>query len=1004
MKRILHAFLWMLFPLVAIAENSSNSALSLAPPASDYSVVFLANLFGLVDGVLHGTGSQIMGQMFSVFNAAVLALGGIIIMYTLMVSTMNTAHEGQFLGQKFSSIWIPVRSTIGIALLIPKASGYCLMQIFFMWVVVQGIGAADKVWDTALGYLNRGGVIIKAQQADPARQGIAMSAAKLAPIQDAAGVILAGQVCMAGLESQLKTIRANLLEKKQKGFTSFCEGNNKILCDKPVPDFIGSVNAVAVQNAAPTAESFSVKMPNFNNNSDYAFLNGICGKITWKALKGLPGNDVISPSTTDTLKQTRAIAIDQMYLQLSNIARAMVSNDPAIGPPPPLVSGREEDKKYSPIAREQFGVPYSKENKPCDNYTSNCVIWGQDPLTKARGAPLFTGNEFLNAILAYNNAINPTLNIVNQAKDSETFKKSRQFISDASTRGWIMAGSYFFDLVQLNGDASKTEGGDINSGLEGTTFDSSKLSGSTCTFNPILCTWLENKNTKLNAILNLITGTKDAGGEVTLQQFPPTNESTPQQGQASSSVYGYINNSIIMRTPGQPGIAPPLFNMSPNFKLNPKIEPLKAQEFECGRVLFVCFGRLMGELFYNFIVVNIYNSFVTLFGEVVKSVMMGFIIAPLTTMTEIFRSGFATLTTPGVNPIVALAAMGIQYINFAGDWWINMLMIAITTMMIPIIGKSIILPLIMLGMPVIMTWMMIMAGVGFITAYYVPMLPYLIFTFGTIGWLIAVIEAMVAAPLVALGVTHPEGHDAFGKGEQALMILMNVFLRPSLMIIGFIGGIALSYVGIWVLNAGFGHAIEYLTGGAYIAPVPGQSKLGSAGFSGDYNVPGYWDNTKAGFEQGVNERGFFDKGWQAFGNAEAEQRSREAAAASIAAGKNPYTGWAGIFSFFFVLLIYTSTYLTIVQKAFTLIYYLPDKVLRWMGGQPEGIGQESAGWAEESKQKIEKAGESSQQASMEVGKKGQQVAEKGIEAGKKGIEAGAKAAAGVPPGAEVGGG
>lgn len=71
-----------------------------------------------------------MGSMFGVFNSAVLALGGIIIMYTLMVSTMNTAHEGQMLGQKWSSIWIPLRSTFGLALLIPKASGYCMMQVF----------------------------------------------------------------------------------------------------------------------------------------------------------------------------------------------------------------------------------------------------------------------------------------------------------------------------------------------------------------------------------------------------------------------------------------------------------------------------------------------------------------------------------------------------------------------------------------------------------------------------------------------------------------------------------------------------------------------------------------------------------------------------------------------------------------------------------------------------------------------------------------------------------
>ena len=82
MIKYVTALLLSVIPGLVLADSS----LSFAPPASDYSVVFLANLFGVVDGVLSGTGSQIMGSMFGVFNAAVLALGGIIIMYTLNYS------------------------------------------------------------------------------------------------------------------------------------------------------------------------------------------------------------------------------------------------------------------------------------------------------------------------------------------------------------------------------------------------------------------------------------------------------------------------------------------------------------------------------------------------------------------------------------------------------------------------------------------------------------------------------------------------------------------------------------------------------------------------------------------------------------------------------------------------------------------------------------------------------------------------------------------------------
>src|SRR3990167_4993200 len=122
MDRFIVPLLLFFFPGALLAASST---LSLAPPPGDYSVVFLADIFGVVDGVLHGTGSQIMGVMFGVFNSAVLSVGGVIIMYTLLVSTLNTAHQGEVLGKDWSSIWIPLRSALGLSLMIPKASGYC---------------------------------------------------------------------------------------------------------------------------------------------------------------------------------------------------------------------------------------------------------------------------------------------------------------------------------------------------------------------------------------------------------------------------------------------------------------------------------------------------------------------------------------------------------------------------------------------------------------------------------------------------------------------------------------------------------------------------------------------------------------------------------------------------------------------------------------------------------------------------------------------------------------
>jgi defect-in-organelle-trafficking protein DotA len=75
-------------------------------------------------------------------------------------------------------------------------------------------------------------------------------------------------------------------------------------------------------------------------------------------------------------------------------------------------------------------------------------------------------------------------------------------------------------------------------------------------------------------------------------------------------------------------------------------------------------------------------------------------------------------------------------------------------------------------------------------------------------------------------------------------------------------------------------------------------------------------------------------------------------------------------------------YVLIVQKSFTLISYLPDKILRWIGGSPESLGTEAAGWGEEIKRdQIDKAGTGTQQAQGQMGKQMGGYAQKGISAG-----------------------
>lgn len=1020
MNRISLGFLMALFPLAVFADSSS--ALSFAPPASDYSVVFLGNIFGIVDGVLHGTGSQIMGTMFGVFNSAVLAVGGVIIMYTLVVSTMNTAHEGQMLGQKWSSMWIPIRSTVGLGLLIPKASGYCLMQIFVMWIVVQGVGAADKVWNAALGYLNRGGVIIQ-QQSNPTAQLTNLTGTSPnGQVATGSQAILAGQVCMIGLQQQLTNQRKMYLDQKNKGSSSSsgASGNGstggggkckdpdsdfKPFCDTSVPNFVNSINIVGTQsdNKSQTTP-FSVPMPNLTD-APYNQLNGICGTISWNpySFSDSGGSESqvkqinsITSGDIETAKMSRAIALQQVYMDLQTVAQTMVNNDPQFRSTPQTSTA----KNYSNIAVQQFGVPTTQGGTICANgSTSNCILWGQ--ANKSTGT-LLNGTEFAGALADYNGIMMPTLNLARIAQNSGQANAARAFINKATANGWIMAGSYFFYIVNLQ---SNNQGGggltDTGNGVDKSCIDTTKLTSpftptSTATATSscgastqnysILAKWMSGDQTTINPIVALIAGGHSGVPAVTKPDLNKSSSSRATvQSTASSTVYGYTNNATILQLPGQPGQKPLQFANMMNINIDTSPYYLPDASFTCGKVKIMffsfCLGELMGNILYNYIIRVIYNFFLDLFGSLINQVIMAFLQIPLQGMSFIFTQGVQILNQPNVNPIVALANMGTYYINFAGEMWLMLIQMSIIATLLGWFG-AFVFALIMLGMPLLLAWIGVMVMVGFTTAYYVPMLPYMIFTFGSIAWLIAVIEAMVAAPIVALGVTHPEGHDAFGKGENAIMILMNVFLRPALMIIGYIAAIALSYVGVWIINAGFDTAIGFIQGSSDFG-TQAQGTNGQQFFMNGVNAVGDAANSvgngivnaaadplgAANSAAAAAGQGIYDAGSSVYNTGKDFVTNQYNAffsttnfvptpAGDISGG---YSSWAGIFAFFFSILIYTSLYLTVTQKAFTLIAYLPDKVLRWIGGQQESLGQESAGWAEETKKEVGEGAKSSRE-------------------------------------------
>lgn len=105
----------------------------------------LKPLFGDLFG---GTNQGGFAAAARVFNAACMTVGGVLAAYTIIFGTMATAHDGEMLGKKWSSAWVPIRTALGIGLVAPLGSGFCVAQMIMAWITLQGVGLADSLWTT----------------------------------------------------------------------------------------------------------------------------------------------------------------------------------------------------------------------------------------------------------------------------------------------------------------------------------------------------------------------------------------------------------------------------------------------------------------------------------------------------------------------------------------------------------------------------------------------------------------------------------------------------------------------------------------------------------------------------------------------------------------------------------------------------------------------------------------------------------------------------------------
>jgi hypothetical protein len=781
---------------------------------NDQSIAYLGQIFGRVGTILPTNASTIFAAMFQTINASVLILGVIIVTHTAVTGLLKTAQSGEFLG-KWDSMWVPIRTVGGVAALFPTATGYSLLQIAMMWFIVQGVGAADKLWVTVLNYVQLMGSVYSTVStpgggADSSGMGMQF------------GTLFQGITCQA-TERQKYNFK--------NGFDKYydCgEGNAALFCTQTDTKMLDIVDPAAPQVKVVSAGAH-VTMDDGNTitapggNIQYSMgEGGNCGTLSYA-----------DPLTYVDVKGDKRVkdVIDAYNSQYHSTGSS---------PPPPTLptvcstnpqpsndiitecaSYQGQQKALQDIVNvyHQIAMQFVTADYQYINFYYNKLA--APPPAPAWLLSYCATLGISNAQCCYDAAGGVTQCVAQLPQYSNSFP-----LPNAATGGLVNDNNVSTDVINKiiwpsnmqaylgsNTDIKKYATDYLVGGM------AAAVATAAASTTPTLTGWeVQAKNQGwlvAGAYYYILAGAQSKNVAASQANF-----SVPNAGDTLGKT-DYRNNysaAAALLTAINP---PPPSSLSSS--------PAVAE------------------------IANVFNG----------------------SMDGLVNSFMGTLTGQGNDPVTGIVNLGQKLILSATiiyPIYITISTVFITAGSINVVALGTGLTgspwgeglKAMFGLltPLVMAYCAFCFSFGGMLAVYIPLIPYTIFIFGAIGWLIATLEAMIAAPFVALGILSPGGQsEMLGRAEPAMMILFNTFLRPMLMIFGMVAAMLMTKAVVTLINSGFATVVGEIIGN----PTPVEAIL--------------------------------------------------------------------------FLVSYTMLIITAINKCFSLIHLVPERVLTWIGGQAISYGE-----------------------------------------------------------------
>ena len=134
-------------------------------PNKDAAEDILAGIFATTPGSSLPTA---FGGMLAVYSKTMLILAGVILIYIVISSVLETAESGRPFGKSFNHTWAPIRIVVAIGLLIPLTGGLNSGQYIVLQLARMGSRIATEVLTTFTDYVGMGqGIIVPQTKTEP---------------------------------------------------------------------------------------------------------------------------------------------------------------------------------------------------------------------------------------------------------------------------------------------------------------------------------------------------------------------------------------------------------------------------------------------------------------------------------------------------------------------------------------------------------------------------------------------------------------------------------------------------------------------------------------------------------------------------------------------------------------------------------------------------------------------------------------------------------------------